>query len=54
MVTVIDIASRRVVGYALADHLRTEIIADALSNKNPGRVPGACCSIKMETPTAQA
>ncbi|TVZ01824.1 transposase [Trebonia kvetii] len=32
MATVIDIASRRVVGYALADHLRTELVADALSN----------------------
>jgi putative transposase len=29
---VIDIASRRVVGFALADHLRTELIADALAN----------------------
>ena len=32
LATVIDIASRRVVGYALADHLRTELISDALSN----------------------
>lgn len=32
MATVIDIASRRVVGFALADHLRTELIAGALSN----------------------
>ena len=29
MATVIDIASRRVVGFALADHLRTELVADA-------------------------
>ncbi|MEV0533959.1 IS3 family transposase [Kitasatospora sp. NPDC050463] len=28
--TVIDIASRRVVGWATADHLRTELVADAL------------------------
>jgi transposase InsO family protein len=27
---VIDIASRRVVGFAMADHLRTELISDAL------------------------
>ncbi|WP_123559959.1 IS3 family transposase [Kitasatospora cineracea] len=30
LATVIDIASRRVVGWATADHLRTELIADAL------------------------
>ncbi|WP_255139246.1 IS3 family transposase [Streptomyces somaliensis] len=29
MATVIDIASRRVVGWAAADHLRTELVADA-------------------------
>jgi transposase InsO family protein len=30
MATVIDIASRRVVGWATADHLRTDLVADAL------------------------
>jgi transposase InsO family protein len=30
LATVIDIASRRVVGFALAEHLRTELVADAL------------------------
>ncbi|MGJ5755744.1 transposase InsO family protein [Streptomyces puniciscabiei] len=30
LATVIDIASRRVVGRATADHLRTELVADAL------------------------
>lgn len=39
LATVIDIASRRVVGYALADHLRTELIADALSNAVAARDP---------------
>ena len=39
LATVIDIASRRVVGYALADHLRTELIADAVSNAVAGRAP---------------
>ena len=39
LATVIDIASRRVVGYALADHLRTEIIAGALSNAVAARGP---------------
>ena len=28
----IDIASRHVVGFAAADHLRTELVADALAN----------------------
>ena len=40
LATVIDIASRRVVGYAMADHLRTELIADALSNAVAARDPG--------------
>ena len=40
LATVIDIASRRVVGYALADHLRTELVADALANAVAARCPG--------------
>jgi transposase InsO family protein len=39
LATVIDIASRRVVGYALADHLRTELVSDALSNAVAARNP---------------
>jgi putative transposase len=39
LATVIDIASRRVVGFAQADHLRTELIADALSNAVAARDP---------------
>jgi transposase InsO family protein len=39
LATVIDIASRRVVGCALAGHLRTELIADALSNAVATRDP---------------
>ncbi len=39
LATVIDIASRRVVGYALADHLRTELVADALCNAVAARNP---------------
>jgi transposase InsO family protein len=39
LATVIDIAPRRVVGYALADHLRTELISDALSNAVAARSP---------------
>lgn len=39
LATVIDIASRRVVGYAMADHLRTELVAGALSNAVAARDP---------------
>jgi len=39
LATVIDIASRRIVGYALADHLRTELVAGALSNAVAARDP---------------
>jgi len=39
LATVIDIASRRVVGYAMADHLRTELVADALGNAVAARDP---------------
>ena len=39
LATVIDIASRRVVGFALAEHLRTELIADALTNAVAARDP---------------
>jgi len=39
LATVIDIASRRVVGYALADHLRTELVTDALANAVAARDP---------------
>ena len=41
MATVIDIASRRVTGFALADHLRTELAADALANAVAARDPAA-------------
>jgi transposase InsO family protein len=39
LATVIDIASRRVVGYAMADHLRTDLISDALANAVAVRGP---------------
>ena len=39
LATVIDIASRRVVGYAIADHLRTELVAAALGNAVAARDP---------------
>lgn len=41
LATVIDISSRRVVGYAIADHLRTDLIADALTNAVAARAPDA-------------
>jgi hypothetical protein len=39
LATVIDIASRRVVGFAMAEHLRTELISDALANAAAARSP---------------
>jgi transposase InsO family protein len=39
LATVIDIASRRVVGYAMAEHLRTGLISDALGNAVAARDP---------------
>lgn len=41
LATVIDIASRRVVGWALADHMRTELVADALRMACTQRRPPA-------------
>ncbi|MET8572949.1 DDE-type integrase/transposase/recombinase [Streptomyces sp. NPDC004783] len=39
MATVINIASRRVVGWATADHLRTDLVADALTTTCHKRRP---------------
>jgi transposase InsO family protein len=39
LATVIDLASRRVVGWATADHLRTDLVAQALSNAVAARRP---------------
>jgi putative transposase len=41
LATVIDLASRRVVGWALADHLRTELVSDALEMAFTQRRPPA-------------
>jgi len=41
LASVIDIASRRVVGFAMADHLRTELVAAALTNAVAARNPAA-------------
>ena len=39
LATVIDLSSRRVVGWALADHMRTELVADALTMAFKNRSP---------------
>lgn len=39
LATVIDLASRRVVGWATADHLRTDLVAQALTNAVTARRP---------------
>jgi len=41
LATVIDLASRRVVGWAVADHLRTDLVAQALTNAVATRTPTA-------------
>jgi transposase InsO family protein len=39
LATVLDIASRRIVGFALAEHLRTDLVSDALVNAVATRDP---------------
>jgi transposase InsO family protein len=39
LATVIDLSSRRVVGWALADHMRTELVSDALTMAFRNRSP---------------
>ena len=38
---VIDLCSRKVVGWSMADHLRTDLVADALRMAITRRAPGA-------------
>ena len=40
LATVIDLASRRVVGWAMADHMRAELACDALAMAIAARRPG--------------
>ena len=40
LATVIDLSSRRVVGWSMADHMRTEVVADALRTAVAARRPG--------------
>jgi putative transposase len=44
LATVIDLSSRRVVGRALADHMRTELVEDALSMAFTQRRPAGAGS----------
>jgi putative transposase len=39
LATVIDLASRRVVGFAIADHMRTSLVAEALTMATTARRP---------------
>jgi putative transposase len=41
LATVIDLSSRRIVGWAMADHMRTELVTDALSMALSTRRPDA-------------
>ncbi len=40
MATVIDLASRRVVGWAIADHMEASLVCDALKIAIAARRPG--------------
>ena len=39
LATVIDLASRKIVGWSLADHMRTELVEDALTMAFANRAP---------------
>jgi transposase InsO family protein len=43
LATVIDLSSRRVVGWALADHMRTELVSEALTMALRTRGPAGGC-----------
>jgi transposase InsO family protein len=51
LATVIDIASRRVVGYAMADHLRASLVTGALGNALAARGPAP--GVIMHTDSAR-
>ncbi|MFF4281426.1 DDE-type integrase/transposase/recombinase, partial [Streptomyces kronopolitis] len=41
LATVIDLASRRLAGWAIADHMRTDLVTDALAiNNRPRKILG--------------
>jgi hypothetical protein len=37
LVSVLDLGSRRLLGYSMAEHMRTELVADALTRRRSGR-----------------
>ena len=41
MATVIDCYSRRLVGWSIADHMRTDLVADALRAAAAEQTPGS-------------
>ena len=49
LATVIDLASRKVVGWALADHMRTELVNDALTMAFANRAPQRRCHFSFAT-----
>jgi Integrase core domain len=42
LATIIDCFNKEVVGYALADHMRTELVTDALVAIQQGATAGGC------------
>ena len=50
LATVIDLASRRVVGWAMADHMRAELVCDAL--RMAINNPSTARRVRSSTPTA--
>jgi transposase InsO family protein len=54
LATVIDLASRRVVGWAMADHMRAELVCDALhmaiENRRPARARFSIPTVAPNTP----
>jgi putative transposase len=47
LATVIDLASRRVVGWALADHMRAELVCDALRHGHRAPTPGGGADLPL-------
>ena len=54
LATVIDLASRQVVGWALADHMRTELVEDALTMAFANRGTSSAASSSIRTGAVKA
>ncbi|WP_067495455.1 hypothetical protein [Actinoplanes sp. TFC3] len=50
MATVIDLTSRRVVGWAIADHLKTDLVDAALRRRRPAEGLGFIPIVAVNTP----